>query len=426
MHRRGPTAADSPQAPTAPFAALLSAGGGLAVANVYYAQPLLHQIGAGLHMRVQDLGLATAVTQLGYLLGLALIVPLGDLIDRRLLIVGQALLAACGLVAAGLSTSAAGFLAAGAVVGLACSVVQVIVAYAAALSPAERRGRTVGVVTGGVVTGILLARTVSGSIALLLGWRAVFLLSAALMLAMAAVLGRRLPRERHGPARPAYRRLVVSVFALTARDHTFRVRSILAALMFGGFGALWGSMALPLSAAPWHLTSAQIGLFGIAGAAGAFGARGAGRLADAGRAHVVTGTSLTLLLAAWAAIRAAPFSLVLLALGVVVFDLAGQALHVTNQHLIVERDPLAASRLIGGYMLYYSLGTGGGAIAATRLYSLAGWNAVCAFGAGLSALALLVWSSDRLRSRHRPERRRADDPPPHPHPRPVPTDQGAS
>jgi predicted MFS family arabinose efflux permease len=408
------------------FAALLSVAGGLAVANVYYTQPLLDRIGAGLHVRAADLGLTTAVTQLGYLLGLVLIVPLGDRVDRRLLIVAQTLAAAGSLVAAGLSTSAAAFFAACAAVGVASSVVQVIVAYAAALSPAGRRGRVVGVVTSGIVVGILLARTVSGTIAMLLGWRAAFLLPAGLTLAMAAAMSRLLRPDRQRDARVPYLRLIGSVFVITARDRTFRLRSLLALCLFGGFGALWGSVALPLAAAPWHLSTGQIGLFGIAGAAGAFGARNAGRFADAGHAEAVTGTSLILLLLSWAVIRAAPSSLVLLAVGVVVLDFAGQALHVTNQHLIVAGDPAATSRTIGGYMVYYSLGTGGGAIAATNLYSLGGWDAVCALGAALSTFALLLWTLDRLlsqRRRGRRDGRRAEE-------RladriPVSTDQGA-
>jgi predicted MFS family arabinose efflux permease len=257
----------------------------------------------------------------------------------------------------------------------------------------------VGTVTSGVVAGILLARTASGLVADLLGWRAVYLMSAALMLVMAVALGRLLPRDRAPRARVPYPALISSVLTLTAHDRTFRVRSILGLLMFGSFGAVWGSIALPLSAAPWHLSAGKIGLFGIAGAAGAVSAGRAGRLADRGRAQVVTGTSLVLLALSWAATQAAPHSLLLLAVGVVFLDLAGQALHVTSQHLIVGTGSANSSRMIGSYMVYYSVGTGGGAIAATSLYGLAGWSAVSALGAGLSTLALLVWATDQLRQR---------------------------
>ena len=375
---------------------LLAVACGVSVANVYYAQPLLGRIGAGLHLGPAQLGLVTTVTQAGYLLGLILIVPLGDLASRRRLIVIQGLVAAAGLVAAGLATDMAVFFAASAVVGLACVVVQVIVAYAAALTPAGRRGAVVGSVTSGVVVGILLARTASGLIADLLGWRAVYFISAGLMLALAVALGRLLPPDDARKEPASYPALIGSAVTLTARDRTFRVRSLIALFMFGGFGAVWGSIALPLAAAPWRLSPGQTGLFGIAGVAGALGASRAGRLADRGRAQWVTGVCLALLIASWAATRAAPYSLPLLAVGLIVLDFAGQALHVTSEQLIVAANPAASSRIIGSYMTFYSVGTGGGAIAATSLYSLAGWGAVSALGAGLSGLALLVWAADRL------------------------------
>lgn len=423
MNRRGAgRAAGAPASPR--YTALLAVAGGLTVANVYYVQPLLDQVGASLHVPAGDLGLTTTVTQLGYLLGLILVVPLGDLLDRRLLIVAQTAAAAAGLLAVGLSPNGAVFFASLAVVGLASSVVQVIVAYAAVLGPAESRGRVVGVVTGGVVIGILLARTVSGSIASDLGWRAAFLLPALLMAAMAAAFGRLLPRDERRVARTPYRRLVASTFLVMAHDRTLRLRSFFALCLFGSFGALWGSVALPLAAAPWHLSPGQIGLFGLAGAAGALGARGAGRLADGGWEQAITGASLTLLLLSWAAIRQAPTSLVLLVVGIVALDFAGQALHVTNQRLIVEGNPGATSRIIGGYMLCYSLGTGGGAIAATDLYRLAGWSAVSALGAALPALALLVWAYDRYRIRRRPNGSPVETR--HPHQHPATTAQGAS
>ncbi len=180
---------------TAGLRALLATACGVSVANVYYAQPLLDRIGTDLNVGADRLGLVTAVTQLGYLLGLVLIVPLGDLVSRRLLIVAQALVAAAALAAVGLSGGTAVFFAASAVVGTACAVVQVIVAYAAALSAPGQRGTVVGTVTSGVVVGILLARTASGFAADLLGWRAVYLVSAGLMLTLGVALGCLLPRD---------------------------------------------------------------------------------------------------------------------------------------------------------------------------------------------------------------------------------------
>jgi predicted MFS family arabinose efflux permease len=194
----------------------------------------------------------------------------------------------------------------------------------------------------------------------------------------------------------SYRRLITSVVTLTLHERVFRVRSLITLFMFAGFGALWGSLALPLTAAPWHLSTSEIGLFGLVGAAGAFGAARAGTLADRGRAQWVTGITLVLFAASWLPIAWLPHSLIPLVVGIVVIDLAGQAIHVTNQHLIVGIDPNASSRLIGSNMAYYSVGFGGGAVAATASYSAWGWGAVCIVGAGFSLLALLIWGADRI------------------------------
>jgi predicted MFS family arabinose efflux permease len=393
--RPQPTGQSAPGVSTG-LAVLLAVACGVAVANVYYAQPLLDQIGRDLGVGPAGLGLVTTVTQGGYLLGLILIVPLGDLMNRRVLIVAQCGFAAAALVAVAVSPQPLMFFVASGIVGLASVVVQVVIAYAAVLSSPETRGRVVGIVTSGVVIGILLARTVSGLLADPFGWRSVYVVSAVLMLGLALVLARRLPPEITTRSPVSYRRLITSVFTLTARERVFRVRSLITLFMFGGFGALWGSIALPLTAAPWHLSTTEVGLFGLVGAAGAVGAARAGTLADRGRAQWVTGITLVLFAASWAPIAWLPRSLILLIVGIVVLNLAGQAIHVTNQHLIVEIDPSASSRLIGSYMVYYAIGTGGGAIAATIAYSTWGWAAVCILGAGLSAVALLIWAVDRF------------------------------
>jgi predicted MFS family arabinose efflux permease len=392
-------ASRAPQTIGSRMALLLAFVSGAAVANVYYAQPLLDDLGSQLQMSAAALGWVTTATQGGYLVGLVMVVPLGDRFDRRRIILVQLTLTAVGLFGAAVAPSAWTFLAFSAFFGAASTVVQVITAFAAAASPPGRRGRTVGVVTSGVVLGILLARTISGFIADLWGWRAVFAVAAVVMLGVAAWLASVLPRDTIAKEVVPYRHAITSVVTLTLRDRTFRVRSLIGGLMFASFGAAWGSMALPLATTPWHLTTAQIGLFGIVGAAGALGASGAGRWADRGRAEVATGAMLIAFLASWVAIAQAPSSLLLLAIGLVVLDFAGEAIHVINQHLIVESDPAATTRLIGGYMVYYSIGTGAGAIAATVAYAHGGWTEASVVGAAFAVAALAVWAGDRLVTR---------------------------
>lgn len=390
------TASRAPQTIGSRMALLLAFVSGAAVANVYYAQPLLDDLGSQLDMSPADLGWVTTATQGGYLVGLVMVVPLGDRFDRRRIILAQLAVTAVGLFGAAAAPSAWTFLAFSAVFGAASTVVQVITAFAAAASPPGRRGRTVGVVTTGVVLGILLARTISGFIADLWGWRAVFAVAAVVMLGVAAWLAFALPRDTIGKEVVPYRHAITSVVALTMRDRTFRVRSLIGGLMFASFGAAWGSMALPLAATPWHLSAAQIGLFGIVGAAGALGASGAGRWADRGHAEVATGAMLIAFLASWVAIAQTPSSLILLAVGLVVLDFAGEAIHVVNQHLIVESNPAATTRLIGGYMVYYAVGTGAGALAATVAYAHGGWTEASIVGAAFAVAALVVWAGDRV------------------------------
>jgi predicted MFS family arabinose efflux permease len=328
-----------------------------------------------------------------------LIVPLGDLLDRRRLIVSQAALSALALVVVGLAPSGFVLLAGMIVVGLLAVVVQVLVAFAATLAAPTERGRIVGTVTSGVVIGILLARFIAGVLADLGGWRSVYLFSAALMLVMAGLLLRTLPHHPRTAAAPSYLKLLGSVAALFREEPILRTRAVLAFLIFAGFNVLWAPLALPLSAPPFSLSHSAIGLFGLAGVAGALAAGRAGRLADRGLGQCTTGISLGLMLAAWLLIALMNVSLWALAAGVILLDLAIQAVHVTNQSLIFVVRPEARSRLVAGYMLFYSIGSASGAIASTSVYAAAGWLGVCGLGIAIAVLALLFWAATRRPAR---------------------------
>ncbi|TPK61681.1 MFS transporter [Mesorhizobium sp. B2-4-19] len=365
---------------------------GLSVANVYFAHPLLDAMAHDFAIAPASVGIVVTVTQIGYAIGLFFIVPLGDLFDRRKLIAVQAILSAVALSAVGIAPSAAALLASLAIVGLLAVVVQVLVAYAADLAVPSERGRAVGTVTSGVILGILLARFVAGVVADFAGWRWVYLVSAALTLLMALVLFIVLPRHETERPRTSYPRLLGSVVLLFVQEPLLRVRAVLAMLIFASFNVLWAPLVLPLSAAPFSLSHTEIGLFGLAGVAGALGARWTGGLVDRGRGQLVTGLSLLLMIAAWLPIALMGVSLWLLVAGIVMLDLAIQAVHVTNQSLIFSRRPDARSRLVGGYMIFYSLGSALGSIASTMTYGAFGWSGVCMLGAGIGLLASLVWA----------------------------------
>lgn len=363
----------------------------LAVANVYFAQPLLESMAASLSVSPGTIGIVVTATQAGYAVGLLFIVPLGDLLNRKKLILTQLLLSALALCAVGLAQTWGMLLGAMVLVGLMAVVVQVVVAYAATLASPEQRGEAIGTVTSGVVLGILLARFVSGAVADLAGWRGVYFVSAILMVGIALVLFRTMPASTTPPARGGYWQLLRSVFQLYLTERTLRVRGTFALLIFAAFSVLWTSMVLPLSAPPLSLSHTQIGLFGLAGVAGALAAARAGRLADQGLGNRTTGVALALLTFSWLPTAFVESSLLAMIAGVVLLDFAVQAVHVTNQSLIFAARPDAQSRLVGAYMCFYSVGSGLGAIAATYTYAHFGWVAVCILGAAISAVALLYW-----------------------------------
>lgn len=369
----------------------------VAVATIYAAQPVLAQIGSDLGVPEAHLGWIVTAGQLGYLVGLVLLVPFGDMIDRRRLIGWHLLLAAIGVALAATATRTWMLLAGLAVAGVFAVVVQTTVAFAAAVSTAEERGRTLGVVTSGVVIGILGSRVAAGAFAAQWGWRSVYVGLAVLLVALAGLVPRLLPPD---PRREQVRYVeVLTSLARLFRDRLFVSRGLIAFFLFASFGTLWSGLALPLTAAPWHLSTAQIGLFGIAGLAGALGAARAGRWADDGLAGAVTGGALALLAASWIAIGHASWSLLLIVVGVIVLDFAVQAVHVSNQHLLTTAHPHRTSSVIGGYMFFYSLGSALGATATTAAFAVAGWTGSSILGAAFATCALIVWAISRAAHR---------------------------
>ena len=364
---------------------------GLAVGNVYYAQPLLDAMAEAFAMSPATIGIVITLTQIGYGIGLVLLVPLGDLLNRRRLIVTQTLLSAAALLMIALAPDSAWLLLGMTLTGLLAVVTQVLVAYAATLAIPAQRGRVVGVVTSGIVVGILLARTVAGAMADLAGWRAIYLLSAGLTLLMALLLLRALPKDEAAQPASGYGALIASVFSLFGQEPVLRQRAILALLTFASAMVLWTPMVLPLAAPPLSLSHSEIGLFGLAGAAGALAAARAGHLADRGLGQWVSGLSLLLMLASWLPIALTQSSLWALLLGVITLDLGLQAVHVTSQSMIYSVRPEAQSRLTAGYMLFYSIGSAMGSITSTAMYAWAGWTGVCLLGAAINAVALGYW-----------------------------------
>ena len=369
---------------------LMSVATGLAVASNYYAQPLLDTIARAFNLSASSAGFIVTAAQLGYAAGLLFLVPLGDMFERRMLIVSMTLLAAGGMLITASSQSLTMMIIGTALTGLFSVVAQILVPLAATLASPEKRGKVVGTIMSGLLLGILLARTVAGLLASLGGWRTVYWVASVLMVVMALALWRGLPKvkqENH----LNYPQLLASVFSLFTQDKLLRTRALLGCFTFANFSILWTSMAFLLAAPPFNYSEGVIGLFGLAGAAGALGARPAGGLADKGKSHMTTTAGLVLLLLSWAAIWYGHVSVLALIVGILVLDLTVQGVHITNQTVIYRVKPEARNRLTAGYMTSYFIGGAAGSLISASAWQHAGWTGVCAIGALMAVLNLLVW-----------------------------------
>ncbi|MCU6171421.1 MFS transporter [Enterobacter bugandensis] len=369
---------------------LMSVATGLAVASNYYAQPLLDTIARAFDLSASSAGFIVTAAQLGYAAGLLFLVPLGDMFERRMLIVSMTLLAAGGMLITASSQSLTMMIVGTALTGLFSVVAQILVPLAATLASPEKRGKVVGTIMSGLLLGILLARTVAGLLASLGGWRTVYWVASVLMVVMALALWRGLPKvkqENH----LNYPQLLASVFSLFTQDKLLRTRALLGCLTFANFSILWTSMAFLLAAPPFNYSEGVIGLFGLAGAAGALGARPAGGLADKGKSHMTTTAGLILLLLSWAAIWYGHVSVLALIVGILVLDLTVQGVHITNQTVIYRLKPEARNRLTAGYMTSYFIGGAAGSLISASAWQHAGWSGVCGIGALVAALNLVVW-----------------------------------
>ncbi len=371
---------------------LFAIASGLSVANVYYAQPLLDALARDFGISHAAVGGVITATQLGCALALLFLVPLGDRVDRRRLMAMQMLALTFALVAVGMAQSTLALLAGMLAVGLlGTAMTQGLIAYAASAAAPHEQGQVVGTAQGGVFIGLLLARVFAGGVSDLAGWRGVYFCAALLMLGIAIPLWRRLPILPPASRTLSYPRLLASMLTLLRQEKVLQVRGMLALLMFAAFNIFWSALVLPLSAPPYNFSHTLIGAFGLAGVVGALAAARAGQWADRGYARRTSGLALLMLLLAWWPLSLMDVSLWALVMGIVLLDLGGQALHVTNQSLIFRTRPDAHSRLVGLYMMFYAVGSGLGAISTTVTYARFGWQGVCLLGASVSLLALVFW-----------------------------------
>ena len=375
---------------------LFALASGLSVANVYYAQPLLDALARDFAISDAAIGGVIAATQIGCAMALLLLVPLGDRVNRRRLIATQVFLLIAALTAVSPASTTVMLLGGMLAVGLlGTAMTQGLIAYAASAASPHEQGRVVGAAQSGVFIGLLLARVFSGGVSDLFGWRGVYIFAALLMLGIALPLWRRLPVLAVASTPLSYPRLLASMLTLLRQEKVLQVRGVLALLMFAAFNIFWSALVLPLSAPPFGFSHTEIGALGLVGAIGALAAGRAGKWADRGYGQRTSAVALVMLLVAWWPLSLMAWSPAALLAGIVLLDLGGQALHVTNQSMIFRTRPEAHSRLVGLYMLFYALGSGLGAVSTTAVYARAGWQGVCLLGASVSLLALLFWLMTR-------------------------------
>lgn len=398
-----PTPPPTPRddAPARSLVVLLAVAGGAIVANLYYCQPLLPQIRTTFGVTEHDVAAVATATQLGYGAGMLGLVPLGDRLERKSLIVVMTALSAVALVGVSLAPGLVALTVLSFVLGLFSMVPQLIVPYAATAAPASARGRTVGTVMAGLLVGILLSRTVAGFVGQAFGWRSVYVLAAVLMAGLAGVLGWRLPAQRPRAVVPAVE-LYASLVSIARREGVLRLHALLGAMTFGAFSVFWSTLGFHLHDLPAHYGSGVVGAFGLVGVAGALVAPLVGRFADRRDARLVNAGAIAVLIVSFPVFGAFGASLSGIAVGVLLLDVGAQANHISNQARIFALAPELRSRLNTVYMTSYFAGGAAGSWLGAIAWSRAGWTGVCELGASMGTVALVAlgatyWAGERAK-----------------------------
>ncbi|MDR2689871.1 MAG: MFS transporter [Azoarcus sp.] len=373
------------------FIFLLAIATGGAVASNYYAQPLLHTIALSLQIDDASTGLIITAAQISYAIGLLALVPLGDVLERRRLIISMLLLAVAGLLISAFSQNIIWLLVGTIVAGLFSAVVQVIVPFAADLAKESERGRVVGIVMGGLLLGVLFARIAAGFASQIGSWRSIYMAAAVMLSVITLLLYREIPFSP-APGKMSYGMLLISTLSQFAEHPKLILFGVLGALNFAVFSFLWTPSALMLSSKPYYFNDAIIGLFGLAGVAGVFMAPYAGRLADKRKSNVVITFGFALLAFSWFPIYFAPSSIALFIIGIAAFDMAAQIIHISTMSRIYALSANSRSRLNACYMVCYFLGGAAGSFASTRIFVQLGWTGVVVAGVinALAGFALCV------------------------------------
>ncbi|OYD68491.1 MFS transporter [Rhodococcus sp. OK302] len=377
-----------------PVVLLMAAATGLCAGGNYFNQPLLESIADHLNVSASTAAVTVTIAQVAYALGLVLLVPVGDIVDRRKLTVGLMMLAAVGQAVSGFAPNFATLAVGIAVAGVFSVAAQVLVPFAAALAEPERSGQVVGTIMSGLLIGILLARSVAGLLSGLGGWSTVYKVAAVLMVVMAVALWRVLPSDAGPREKASYAATLRSLGHLAKTLPRLRTRAAMGGLAFAAVSTVFTTMAF-LLAGEYGYSDTQIGLVGLLGVAGALMATVAGRLADRGKTQLATGGALAILLLCWLPFAVGGTHLAWFLVAFVLADLALQGVHVSNQNIVYALIPAARSRVNSVYMTTYFIGAALGSAVGSVVWNAYGWSGVCVAGLTFSGATALVWLLDR-------------------------------
>lgn len=360
----------------------------LAVSPIYYHQPLLPQIAASFGVAAAHGTVIATLTQLGYAIGLLLFVPLADGVQPRKLASRAITLNAIALIACAAAPSFLVLVICSFLVGLTSISAQIIIPAISGIATPETRGRVVGTLLGGLSSGVLLARTLSGVVGALLGWRAIFVIASVIDLALLFVI-RELPTSR-ALARIQYAALMRSLANLTLEEHVLRVSATLGFLTFAAFSALWATLAVLLARPPYHYGPAVIGAFGLIGLVGLSVSPSIGALVDRIGARRIALVAALTIAVGFVFVASGGWSLVGLIAGMVLLDLGGRASFIANQSRIFSLRPEARSRLNTVFMVSYFLGGAFGAALGGVGVLHGAWFGLASIGILLACAAIAV------------------------------------
>ncbi len=381
-----------------PLILIMAIACGITIANLYYNQPLLALLAKDFSAPVHAVGLIPTLTQIGYALGILLLVPLGDLWERRRLIVVMMILTSLALAIAANSPNLTWLIIASFMIGVTTIAAQIIIPFSTQLVKPQDRGKAVGIVMSGVFIGILLARTVSGFVGVSLGWRAMYWIASGLMLALAVVMAKVLPRSQP-TLTMSYGGLMRSLIHLIRTEPRLQHASLIGAMTFGAFSAFWSTLAFLLEQSPYHYGSDIVGLFGLVGVVGAVIAPIAGKVADYRSPRLAVGLGLVTTAFSFAVFLAFGYQLWGLVVGVIILDLGVQATQISNQTSIYQLPTEIHSRLNAVYIMLYFVGGALGSFLGNYAWSNFGWSGVCALSLGLMAIATIDYLRGRNRTR---------------------------